>query len=279
MRIVVDSNILKDEALRAFLSKSRKNKAIISDYLSIEALKDDPLGKMFGLMKILCEFPKQVIVLKPLRSLSVLKARRSGMTRRMIEKQQSKGYSEWCEGLQKAERGDEAYRKQLVAKGKEATKEIERVVAAQATYAEVIAEEAKAYTQDELRILRADQPYTEQMIAKMAERIVSLTTKFYERHPDKPEPPNVSDLRYSYMFRLAVCAYLQTLARIRDGGAQSVTAKNVANDIIDATFVAQATYFQGLLSKDEKANALLRNAKHILKAFPVAPSKLKAAKA
>ncbi len=57
---------------------------------------------------------------------------------------------------------------------------------------------------------------------------------------------------------------LQTLAQIRDGGTQDITAEKVANDIIDTTFVAQATY---LMSSDAKANALHRNVKHILKRF------------
>jgi hypothetical protein len=51
--MVIDSNILDDEILRDYLSKSRKTVAVITDYVMIEALKDDPLGKIFGLMKIL----------------------------------------------------------------------------------------------------------------------------------------------------------------------------------------------------------------------------------
>src|ERR1700739_4018485 len=108
----------------------------------------------------------------------------------------------------------------------------------------------------------------------MAERIVSLTVRFCESHPDNIPVPTHRELPYSYMFRLAVCAYLQALARIRDGGAHNVTASKIANDVIDATFAAQATYFQGLMSNDAKASALYRNAKHILKGFPVTPDKL-----
>jgi hypothetical protein len=273
--MVIDSNALKSDELREFLSGSHKNKAVVTDYLMIEALKGDPLGKIFGLMKILCEFPKQVIVLKPLRSISALKGRRSGMTRRMIEKERTKGMEGWCAGLSKAEKGDAVYRDELVENGMAADAKVAQVIAAQSNYAEVIAEEATAYTQDELQILRTDRPYTEQMTAKMAERIGVLTMKFLEAQPGQPEFPNVSQLPYTYVFRLAVCAYLQTLARIRDGGLQNVRAEKIANDILDATFAAQATYFQGLLSKDEKANALYRNAKHILKGFPAAPDKLK----
>lgn len=279
MKIVVDSNMLKEDALREFLTNSRKNKAVVTDYLMIEALKGDTASKIFSLMKLVCDFPKQVVVLKSLNSISRLKGRRTGMTRRMIDKELTSSFDNWCVGLRKAEKGDPNYRDDLLRKGKEADAEVENLIAAQKTYAEVIAEEAKAYTQDELQLLRTDQPFTDQMHEKAAERIVALVAKFYEAHPDRPEPPSVEQLHYSYMFRLALCAYLQTLQRIRDGGSNNASAEKIANDIIDATFAAQATYFQGILSKDEKVNALYRNAKHVLKGFPVDPRKINRMKA
>ena len=92
MRMVIDSNVLQEDMLREFLSKSRKNKVVITDYLMIEALKGDTLAKIFGLMRILGEFPKQVVVLKGLNSIASQKGRRCGMTRRMIDWKQTKGF-------------------------------------------------------------------------------------------------------------------------------------------------------------------------------------------
>jgi hypothetical protein len=275
MRKVVDSNFLKDDALRDYLAKSRKNNVVITDYVMIEGLKDDPLGKIFALMKILSEFPKRVVVLQSIRSSGQLKGRRCGMTRRMIDRGQTKGFKDWCAGLDKAEAGDESYRRQLLESGKEAAAQMERIVASQHTYAEVIEREAKSYTQDELRILRTDQPYTPEMYAKIAERVINLTAAFVTAHPDDIKPPTVSELPYAFLFRFALCAYLQTLRRIRDGGAGDVKADKIANDIVDATFAAYGTYFQGVLSKDAKVNELYRNAKHVLKGFPVSPDKPK----
>jgi hypothetical protein len=272
--MVIDSNALQDDALREYLSKSHKNIAVVTDYLMIEALKGDPLRKIFGLMKILTEYPKQVIVLKPMRHVSALKGRRCGMTRRMIESGQTKGFEKWCAGLAKAEAGDENYRRQLIEAGQAATEQMDLIIANQKTYVQIIENEAKAYTQDELDILRADKPFTPQMVDKMAGRIIDLTVKFFATHPDNVRPPTPLELPYTFMFRLAACAYLQALRRIKDGGAQDVKADKVANDIVDATFVAFATYFQGLMSKDDKANELYRNVKHALKGFPVSPEKV-----
>jgi hypothetical protein len=274
MRMVIDSSVLTEDALRDFLSKSKKNKVVITDYLMIEALKEDPLNKIFRLMKIACEHPNQVVVLKSMRRLTALKGRRCGMTRRMIESGQTKGFGVWCAGLDKAEAGDKEYRRQLVEAGNDASEQMNRIIAAQSTYAKVIEDEAKKYTADELQILRTDQPYTQEMLDKMAERVISLTIKFFEHHPDQVKMPIVWELPDPFLFRFAVCAYVQTLRRIRDVGAQGVKADKIANDIVDATFAAHATYFQGLLSKDAKATELYRNVKHVLKGFPVSPDKL-----
>ena len=86
MRMVIDSSTMKDDTLREYLSTFRKNIAVVTDYLMIEALKDDPLRKIFGLMKILTDYPELVIVLMSLRHVSALKGRRCGMTGQMLER-------------------------------------------------------------------------------------------------------------------------------------------------------------------------------------------------
>jgi hypothetical protein len=84
------ANILQDDALRNYLSRSRKIVAVITDYVMIEALKDIPLRKIGGLMRVLGEVPKQVVVLKSMRSVTQLRGRHCGMTRRMIESGRTK---------------------------------------------------------------------------------------------------------------------------------------------------------------------------------------------
>jgi hypothetical protein len=268
MRMVIDSNILQDNALQEYLSKSRKNAVVVTDYVMIEALKGDTPRKIFDLLKILTANPNKVVVLKSMRSTAALKGRRCGITRRMIDAGLTRGFADWCVGLSKAKAGDKEYLRQLGEAGEEATAQIERIRADQGNYAKAIEDEAKNYTQNEIRIIRTDQPYSPEIVSKMAERIVGLTIKFFELHPDGIRPPTILELPYTFLFRMAVCAYLQTLRRIRDGGAQGVTADKIANDIVDATYVVYASFFQGLLSKDAKANELYRNVKHVLKALP-----------
>ena len=80
--------------------------------------------------------------------------------------------------LAKAEAGDKDYQRQLVEAGKEATAQVEHIVADQRSYAEVIENEARGYSQEELVALRTAEPYTMEIVDKITERIVTLTRKF-----------------------------------------------------------------------------------------------------
>src|SRR5712691_11179682 len=99
MRKIVDSNFLQSPKLPTYLSESRKNIAVIIDYAAMEAFKGNTLVSIFKSMEILSEFPKQVLVLKSAGSISTLKRRCCGMTGRMIDKDQTKGFKEWLRGL------------------------------------------------------------------------------------------------------------------------------------------------------------------------------------
>src|ERR1041385_1784289 len=99
MRKIVDSNYMQSPKLRAYLAESRKNIAVVTDYAAMEAFKGNTLVSIFRSMEVLSEFPQQVLVLKSTGSINTLKGRRCGMTRRMIDKDQTKGFTEWLVGL------------------------------------------------------------------------------------------------------------------------------------------------------------------------------------
>jgi hypothetical protein len=79
------------------------------------------------------------------------------------------------------------------------------------------------------------------------------------------------ELAYTFIFRYALAGYLVALRRIADGGAKNVKPEKIRNDIVDATYAAYATYFQGLLSNDTKANEIYGDANSFLNFFLAAP--------
>jgi hypothetical protein len=85
------------------------------------------------------------------------------------------------------------------------------------------------------------------------------------------ELPPARELAYTFVFRYALAGYMVALRWIADGGAKNVKPEKIRNDIVDATYAAYATYFQGLLSNDAKANDLYDDAKSFLKFFLSVP--------
>lgn len=56
------------------------------------------------------------------------------------------------------------------------------------------------------------------------------------------------------IFRYAVAGYVWLLEKLRNGasGKQILSAKKVTSDFIDIIYVAYATYFDGILSKETR---------------------------
>jgi hypothetical protein len=63
-----------------------------------------------------------------------------------------------------------------------------------------------------------------------------------------PQPPAL-ELPYTFIFRYALAGYLVALRWMAVGGAKNVKPEKIRNDIVDATFAAYATYFQGFFFK------------------------------
>jgi hypothetical protein len=75
MRKVVDTNFLKSEELRAYLTEP-SNFAAVTDYVVMEVLQGDSAASIYKSMEILAQHPTQIIALKPVSAICILKTRR-----------------------------------------------------------------------------------------------------------------------------------------------------------------------------------------------------------
>jgi hypothetical protein len=267
MRKVVDSNFLQSEELRDYLSKSPKNFAVLTDYASMEAYKGNTLVSICRSMQILANFPRQVIILKGTQKVCGLKGRGSGLQRRMIDENQTRGFGEWCRRLAAAERGDVHMQNQLLEHGREATAQMDRVLADARKFAPGLDEVSKTYTPAELRILRKDAPYTEELLDKISRNILLMAAFMFADHPRVAKLPPATELPNTFIFRIALCTYLLALRWISVGGARNVKPERIRNDIIDLNFAAFATYFDGILTSDVKVREIYHDAKFLLRKF------------
>jgi len=91
-------------------------------------------------------------------------------------------------------------------------------------------------------------------------QMLELAAHAMNSHPDmKDFPRNLSRALRRLTARYAVANYLLFLRKLQTGGHLKVGAAHLENDLSDMMYVAYATYFDGILSKEKMVNELYRD--------------------
>jgi hypothetical protein len=266
MRKVVDTNILQCDALKAYLSASTDNYAVLTEYVAQESYKKDTLASIYACMQVLLQFPKQVIVLKGAQDVCRLTGRDAASQTPLIDEDQTRGFPEYCQQLLAAQCSDLYFQRQLLKHGLAAAANIDKMLLDMPTLSCGIDLMAKIYSPGELKILRRREPQTPQMLEKRCQIICLFADElFFKANPGVTEPPRGPQLRNTFIFRYAICGYVAILKRIRDGRAAKITHERLRNDnIIDVNIATFATYFDGLLTTDKRAGEIYAEADLLL---------------
>src|SRR6476646_944041 len=158
-RKVVDSNSLQSDQLRSYLSESPNNFAVLNDYASMEAYKGNTLASIFRSMCVVCQFPRQIIVLKPTGRICALIGRSKGLQRRMIDEAQTRDFPIFCQRLKRAQDGDAFIQQQLLENGRVADAQMDRVLADAPIMPDAIKEMRQTFQPEELKIIRLNEPF------------------------------------------------------------------------------------------------------------------------
>jgi hypothetical protein len=272
VRKVVDSNFLQTEALKSYLSASSANCAVLTEYVAMEAYKQNAVASICSRMETLCRFPIQVIVLKGALLASGLSGREALSPAGLIDAEQTSEFPDFCRHLSAAKSGDHAVQKQIDEYSREANTIIDRMLLGAKTLSDGIKLFEKTFTPAELKILRRREHYTPQMRDKLIQYILALTAEFANHHPNALKIKRGPQVRNTFIFRFALCGYVSILRRIEEGGVGNVKVEKLRNDVIDINFAAFATYFDGFLTDDKRAYSIYEHAAFLLQEiFPMPP--------
>lgn len=252
MHKIIDSNILRSDRLRSFLMASRENVAVLTDYAAMEAYKHESSTWIFKSMEILSSRPKQVIVLKGTQTICGLSGRRAGLQRRLIDREQTRGFSQFCETLRKVEAGNSHVINQVLEHAREAREHMLRLLIDAKELPEVFDSVSENYAAAELAALRSGFRFSDAMIEKLMRDVILVAGTMLSRHPRVRRMPRGKELFNTFIFRFALCGYILALKRISFGGAHNVSPEKLRNDMVDATFAAYGTFFGGLLTDDKR---------------------------
>ncbi len=267
MRIVFDSNRLQSGELRSYLARSKQNFAVLTDYAAMEAYKGDTLSSIYKSMEIVAEFPRQVIVLKSTMVICGLNGRGAGLQRRFIDKSQTRGFVDYARNLRLAREGDRRIQDQLLEHGRVASEHLDRMLQESQSTGAAFGDIAKDFSKEERRLVRNGEPYTSEMVDRIVKTVIRIAADAFKNHPKTRVKPAYDELPNTFIFRAALCAYLLALHWGAVGGLKGAKASTLRNDMVDMSFAAYATYFDGLLSTDDRANWVHQEARLFLAAL------------
>ena len=265
-RTVVDTNCLKSDELKEYLSDP-SNTVVIPDFAVLETLKIANAKGISDQLALPAERSTQVKVLKTTHAVSGLRARRRsrGLQRRLFDKGQTAALKSFCDNVEGAKNGDEALQRQLAEKCRLATLDLDKIAKGQDTFAANLAEHAKNYTDTELKILRKGGPITPELFDKITDQIFKLALWLFAAHPYFKELPDFKTLPNAFLFRFAVAGYVVALRCLKEGGAKGASKENIRNQMVDAMFATYATYFDGILTKDQRCKEVYETTSEVLK--------------
>ena len=234
----------------------------------MEAYKGDTLKSIYNSMRILCEYPRQVVILKGASDVCGLQgtADPDELRRQLIDDGQTHGFPDYCRHLRSAERGDTTIQKQLLAHGRAATEQMERMLVGAPDIQTAIEGFAKEYTDAELKILRKGEDVTGPMMDKLVKTVMQLSAVLFTTHPNVTNIPSADELPNTHIFRASLCMLVLAWQWIAVGGAGKVQRlERIRNDTVDVYLAAYATYFDGLFTCDQKLTRIYVEANFLLK--------------
>jgi hypothetical protein len=263
MKIVADSNALRDPALLSHLTRSQANAVVLVDYVFIEAIRSDPLTGIHRSLETLALFPTQVLVLKTTWQVCGLHGGSRGLARRLIDVPRTREFGEFCRALARARYGHAEMQGELLRLGSLAAAHLEGVKDDALDFVSAAKQAMRAFSRQEQKATSRCSSISVDLLRKLLQAAAWQSEALFELHPSVRRHPTRVELPNTYIFRSSLTHLLLALKWAYDGGTTSDPAK-IRNHLVDAHIAAYSTYFDDVLSMDNLTNRLAINARHVL---------------
>lgn len=261
MHLVVDSNQLQVDRLRRFLRQSPQNRAVLTDFLGIEAYSGAVRG-YFKWLDVLADFPDQVLVLKGSPGIVKLSGRPSGLVRRLIDEKTTGKFRMHLAAARAARSGNTNALKQVEELRTFATEHLAKMEAEAVLIREAMDQLGGVYSGEERAIIRARSRYPEALLDKLTRNLFSIAAVMIG--PSARGRSFEKDIKNTLPFRVALATYVMTLHRTAVGPVAGIKPSKLRNDLVDMMFVAYGTFFDGVLSADKRLNDMYEETATIL---------------
>lgn len=264
MKKIVDINYFTDPGLEIFFKKNSSNIAVITSISAIEAYRKGPPKEVLNLFRTFSKFPNQVLFLEHTKKVITLKPSSRNMQRRMIDENATKEFKSFINQISFSREPSNAISLRLNHLHAEANRLMKQAAEDMDGIASSLRGFSQSLTQEQLGKIRRGEQFDPELAFKIISQIFALSKNLYDRENPWKEMFDYSSIRNTYQFRLSICSYLLVLRWLKDGKTHAGKLEHVRNDVVDLTYVAFATFFDGLLTRDKKMNELYERARYML---------------
>lgn len=263
MKMIIDANYFSAQALAAYLEAGPQNVVVFTDFACMESYGghagnrgDNALVSIAESLKIVSRHPAQVLVLKSIGEIVRLQGGYPHATQDdFVDPLQSAEFAQFCSQVERA-RATGSGARPVFEHGHAAAKYIGGAMLEDArSFPEWFEWVRKELGPDYIRRLRTDIP-KDGDLGKITRCVLQRAAAGFMEHPDRPRRPRRSQLfRQTMIFRFALAHFALAEWFLSRGGPLP-GPERLRNDLVDMTYVAAATFFDGLLTAEPKVKEI-----------------------
>lgn len=253
MQFVIDKNSFESPEFEEFMADPR-SVAVVTDYACMESYTGHSMYNIHQTIQPLSKITDRVILLRSAADLCGVDPRHEGWLDLFEQENPKEELEVFCGQVEEAVHGNVAYADAVERNAKEAQAHLDRLMEEAKVLALGFVELVEDFGRDAYKgIYEANAPL--EVYDLLTGTVFKMTAKLFETHPNAYSlPREMKDIRNTYIFRYALVGVLVGLKWLGTGISMKTppNVKKVRNDIIDANYIVCATFYDGLLTKDQK---------------------------
>jgi hypothetical protein len=268
MRVVIDSNRVQTDELAAFLRASNSNRAVVTDWLMMEAYKGDTLASIYKSLGVLASFPRQVVVLKNTGQCMTVPVGPQ-MANRLIWRQHTDEFLQFVSEIEQARGGDRLVEESVLWRGAKADERMADAERSARWTVDLFADLINLLEPQDVATIVGKSNPSSGMIGRLVSIAHVIADGYRAQVVNASRKPSDRDITQDFLFRVGVAMTSWFLEWVRTGKQTQTRSDRLRNDYVDAMLSVFGTYFNGVMSGDSKLLKLDKMNHALLRAMGV----------
>jgi hypothetical protein len=264
VKLIIDPGALSRaphaDQVQSHLAASPKNQVIFSDFALQEAFKDANIKGLRRTFAPVRDFPAQISALRLTPEICRLEPRED-MQGRLVDEVQSNRLRTYLHEIY-SEGADVHARIELGSS--QAGQRFQDLMQAIPQVKADITRQIGSFSSEDISLLKNEGRISRLMIDAIVKAVIH-DTALHLHDIGVPKLPQPYDVVHSFVLRFVLANHVSGLFWGITGGHSGAMNKTLRNDVTDATYAAYATFFDGLVTRDDKLGAVYRNTKLLLR--------------